>query len=269
MLFDNFLLAREGTFREEALRHLLTDHPYPARNPDQNIADLKAQIAANERGTAELRRMVAEFGLPTVQAYMGHVQDNAAEEVARLLGRLEDCSYEYPTDTGQVIRVRITVDRAARQATVDFHRHQPRDRQQLQRARAGDAGRRALLFPRHGRSPDPDERRLPAADPHHHSRGLDAEAGLSARRRRGQRGNQPACDERDLRRARRHRQQPGDDEQPDLRERHSPVLRDDLFRQPRGRDEFRTRVRRHLGRACPHDQLAPDRPRGAGDAVPR
>ena len=120
VLFDNFLLAREGTFREEALRHLLTDHPYPARNPDQNIADLKAQIAANERGTAELRRMVAEFGLPTVQAYMGHVQDNAAEEVARLLGRLEDCSYEYPTDTGQVIRVRITVDRTARQATVDF-----------------------------------------------------------------------------------------------------------------------------------------------------
>jgi 5-oxoprolinase (ATP-hydrolysing) len=120
VLFDNFLLARDGTFREEALRHLLTDHPYPARNPDQNIADLKAQIAANERGAAELRRMVAEFGLPTVQAYMGHVQDNAAEEVARLLGRLEDCSYEYPTDTGQVIRVRITVDRTARQATVDF-----------------------------------------------------------------------------------------------------------------------------------------------------
>jgi 5-oxoprolinase (ATP-hydrolysing) len=120
VLFDNFLLARDGIFREDALRHLLRDHAYPARNPDQNIADLKAQIAANERGAAELRRMVAEFGLPTVQAYMGHVQDNAAEEVARLLGRLEDCSYEYPTDTGQVIRVKITVDRAARQATVDF-----------------------------------------------------------------------------------------------------------------------------------------------------
>ena len=120
VLFDNFILVEEGSFREDALRHLLTDHPYPARNPDQNIADLKAQIAANERGAAELRRMVAEFGLPTVQAYMGHVQDNAAEEVARLIGRLEDCSYEYPTDTGQVIRVKITVDRAARQATVDF-----------------------------------------------------------------------------------------------------------------------------------------------------
>ncbi|WP_284265644.1 hydantoinase B/oxoprolinase family protein [Roseicyclus amphidinii] len=120
VLFDNFLLARDGTFREEALRDLLTDHAYPARNPDQNIADLKAQVAANERGAAELRRMVAEFGLETVEAYMGHVQDNAAEEVARLIGRLEECSYEYPTDTGQVIRVKITVDRDAREAVVDF-----------------------------------------------------------------------------------------------------------------------------------------------------
>ncbi|BDW84201.1 hydantoinase B/oxoprolinase family protein [Roseicyclus marinus] len=120
VLFDNFILVEQGSFREAALRHLLTDHPYPARNPDQNIADLKAQIAANERGAAELRRMVAEFGLPTVQAYMGHVQDNAAEEVARLIGGLQDCSYDYPTDTGQVIRVKITVDRDARQATVDF-----------------------------------------------------------------------------------------------------------------------------------------------------
>ena len=120
VLFDNFVLVERGSFREEALRTLLTDHPYPARNPDQNIADLKAQIAANERGAAELRRMVGEFGLDTVRAYMGHVQDNAAEEVRRLLGRLEDCAYEYPTDTGQVIRVRITVDREAREAVVDF-----------------------------------------------------------------------------------------------------------------------------------------------------
>ncbi|MFQ6547770.1 hydantoinase B/oxoprolinase family protein [Aestuariibius sp. 2305UL40-4] len=120
VLFDNFVLVEEGSFREEALRDLLTDHPYPARNPDQNIADLKAQIAANERGAAELRRMVGEFGLETVQAYMGHVQDNAAEEVRRLLGRLEDCAYEYPTDTGQAIRVKITVDREAREAVVDF-----------------------------------------------------------------------------------------------------------------------------------------------------
>ncbi|WP_213686218.1 hydantoinase B/oxoprolinase family protein [Roseicyclus sp.] len=120
VLFDNFVLVDQGQFREDALRHLLTDHPYPARNPDQNIADLKAQIAANARGAAELHKMVTEFGLPTVQAYMGHVQDNAAEEVARLIGRLSDCAYDYPTDTGQVIRVKISVDRAARTATVDF-----------------------------------------------------------------------------------------------------------------------------------------------------
>ncbi|MGI1663662.1 hydantoinase B/oxoprolinase family protein [Palleronia sp. KMU-117] len=120
VLIDNFLLVDRGTFREEALRKLLTDHPYPVRNVEQNIADLRAQIAANERGAAELRRMVDEFGLDTVEAYMGHVQDNAAEEVRRLIGRLEDAEYAYPTDTGQVIRVKITVDRAAREATVDF-----------------------------------------------------------------------------------------------------------------------------------------------------
>jgi 5-oxoprolinase (ATP-hydrolysing) len=120
VLIDNFRLVDQGSFREKELHDLLTDHPYPCRNPVQNIADLKAQIAANERGIAELRKMVSEFGLDVVQAYMGHVQDNAAEEVARLIGRIEDAEYEYPTDTGQVIKVRITVDRDKREATVDF-----------------------------------------------------------------------------------------------------------------------------------------------------
>jgi len=120
VLIDNLLLVRDGRFREDELRAVLTGHPFPARNPAENIADLKAQVAANARGAAELRRMVAEFGLETVRAYMGHVQDNAAEEVRRLIGRLEDCAYDYPTDTGQVIRVRITVDRGKREATVDF-----------------------------------------------------------------------------------------------------------------------------------------------------
>ncbi|ODT29611.1 MAG: 5-oxoprolinase [Kaistia sp. SCN 65-12] len=121
VLFDNFRLVERGRFREEELRARLTDHPYPARNPAQNIADLKAQIAANEKGAAELRRMVAHFGLPVVEAYMGHVQDNAAESVRRVLERLPDsCEYEYPTDTGQVIRVKIAIDRQKREATVDF-----------------------------------------------------------------------------------------------------------------------------------------------------
>lgn len=121
VLFDNFRIVTRGRFEEDALRTLLTDHPYPARNPDQNIADLKAQIAANEKGVAELGKMVAQFGLDVVEAYMGHVQDNAAESVRRVLERLPDTSeYEYPTDTDQVIRVKITVDREKREATVDF-----------------------------------------------------------------------------------------------------------------------------------------------------
>jgi 5-oxoprolinase (ATP-hydrolysing) len=121
VLFDNFRIVARGRFREKELHDLLTDHPYPARNPHQNIADLKAQIAANEKGVAELRKMVTHFGLDVVEAYMGHVQDNAAESVARVLERLPDVSeYEYPTDTGQAIRVKITVDRDKREATVDF-----------------------------------------------------------------------------------------------------------------------------------------------------
>ena len=121
VLFDNFRLVERGSFRETELHRLLTDHPYPARNPQQNIADLKAQIAANEKGVAELKKMIGHFGLDVVEAYMGHVQDNAAESVRRVLDRLPDhAEYEYPTDTGQVIKVKITVDRAARKATVDF-----------------------------------------------------------------------------------------------------------------------------------------------------
>ncbi|OCJ15283.1 5-oxoprolinase [Rhizobium sp. AC44/96] len=121
VLFDNFQLVEQGKFREAELRHLLQDHPFPARNPHQNVADLKAQIAANEKGVAELRKVVSHFGLDVVQAYMGHVQDNAAESVRRVLSLLPDESEcEYPTDTGQVIKVKITVDRQKREATVDF-----------------------------------------------------------------------------------------------------------------------------------------------------
>ncbi|WP_339667681.1 hydantoinase B/oxoprolinase family protein [uncultured Roseovarius sp.] len=120
VLIDNFRLVEQGQFREDALRKILGDHPYPCRNIDMNVADLKAQIAANARGINELRKMVVNFGLDVVQAYMGHVQDNAAEAVARVLEKLSDGDYAYETDTGQVIRVKITVDRAAREATVDF-----------------------------------------------------------------------------------------------------------------------------------------------------
>jgi 5-oxoprolinase (ATP-hydrolysing) len=121
VLIDNFRIVSKGLFQEAQLIELLTNHPWPVRNVHQNVADLKAQIAANEKGVAELRKMVAHFGLETVTAYMGHVQDNAAESVRRVLERLPDSSeYAYPTDTGQVIIVKITVDRERREATVDF-----------------------------------------------------------------------------------------------------------------------------------------------------
>ncbi|MBZ0163074.1 MAG: hydantoinase B/oxoprolinase family protein [Notoacmeibacter sp.] len=129
VLIDNFRIVDKGRFREAELIAVLTDHPYPVRNVHQNVADLKAQIAANERGVAELRKMVVHFGLDVVEAYMGHVQDNAAESVRQVLSRLPDASeYEYPTDTGQVIRVKITVDRRKREATVDFTGTSPVER---------------------------------------------------------------------------------------------------------------------------------------------
>ena len=117
---DNFLIVDQGRFREAELNALLTGARYPARNPVQNVNDLKAQIAANEKGVAELRKMVAHFGLSVVQAYMGHVQDNAAESVRRVLDALSDCAFAYEMDQGCFIRVRITVDKEKREATVDF-----------------------------------------------------------------------------------------------------------------------------------------------------
>ena len=120
VLIDNFRLVERGRFREAELRELLTDHPWPVRNVTQNIADLKAQIAANEKGVQELRKMVEHFGLDVVRAYMGHVQDNAAESVRRVIDALHDSAFQVKTDQGAVIRVKITVDREKREATVDF-----------------------------------------------------------------------------------------------------------------------------------------------------
>ena len=120
VLIDNLRLVAAGTFREDAFLDVITNHPYPARNPQQNLADIKAQVAANEKGAAELRSMVEQFTLPVVQAYMQHVQDNAEESVRRVIDRLSDCAATYPTDRGQSITVSITVDKARREAVVDF-----------------------------------------------------------------------------------------------------------------------------------------------------
>ncbi|MGY9070687.1 hydantoinase B/oxoprolinase family protein [Streptomyces sp. CAS3] len=120
VLFDNWPLAEGGRFREEETRRLLTEAHHPSRNPRTNLADLRAQIAANQKGVDEVRRMIGEFGLDVVQAYMRHVQDNAEEAVRRVIDALDDGEYAYETDAGAVIRVRVRVERAERRATIDF-----------------------------------------------------------------------------------------------------------------------------------------------------
>jgi len=117
---DNFKLIERGRFREKELYKLLTGAKYPARNPLQNVNDIKAQIAANEMGLRELRKMVRYFTLPVVRAYMRHVQDNAAESVRRVIDRLHDSTFAVETDQGNKIKVRIAVDKDRREATVDF-----------------------------------------------------------------------------------------------------------------------------------------------------
>ncbi len=120
VLIDNFRLVANGRFQEAELRTLLTRAAYPARNPDQNIADLKAKVAACEKGAQELRKMVAQYGLATVNAYMGHVQDNAEESVRRVIDVLKDADFTQEMDDGAVIKLAVHVDHATRSATIDF-----------------------------------------------------------------------------------------------------------------------------------------------------
>lgn len=117
---NNVLLVERGALREAEMLRLLQTGDYPSRNPVQNMADLKAQIAANEKGVQELRKMVAQFGVDMVQAYMGHVQDNAEEAVRRVITRLKDGQFTLPLDNGAQIQVAIRVDVAARTAEIDF-----------------------------------------------------------------------------------------------------------------------------------------------------
>ncbi len=120
VLIDNFLLVENGRFREVELIELLSSEPYPARNPQQNVADLKAQVAACQKGIDELKNLVAVYGLDVVQSYMAHVQDNAEESVRRVLDRLQSGQFEITTDNGDLIRVSIEVDSKNREATIDF-----------------------------------------------------------------------------------------------------------------------------------------------------
>ncbi|MFN4155618.1 MAG: hydantoinase B/oxoprolinase family protein [Paracoccaceae bacterium] len=120
VLIDLFALVELGRLREDATRALLASARYPARSVDQNMADLKAQIAANETGRRELLRVVAAYGADVLAAYMGHVQDNAEECVRAVIDRLEDGEFACPMDIGTTIKVAVRVDRAARRAVVDF-----------------------------------------------------------------------------------------------------------------------------------------------------
>ncbi len=120
ILFDNFLLVESGNFREAAVRGILKNHAYPARNPDQNIADFKAQIAANNRGVQELLKMVEQYQLETVQNYMTFVQDNAEEAVRKAIDVLKDGSFSYEMDSGAKIQVKVTINKQNRSAIVDF-----------------------------------------------------------------------------------------------------------------------------------------------------
>jgi 5-oxoprolinase (ATP-hydrolysing) len=120
VLIDNWLLVDNGVLREAETARLLRSAAHPSRDVASNLADLRAQVAANEKGIRELRRMVGHFGLDVVRAYMGHVQDNAAEAVRRVISALRDGEYAYKHDSGAVIRVAVHVDHAARTAEIDF-----------------------------------------------------------------------------------------------------------------------------------------------------
>ncbi|WP_035276022.1 hydantoinase B/oxoprolinase family protein [Desulfogranum japonicum] len=125
VLIENWLLVKRGRLRDRETRTLLASGPFPCRNIDQNMADLAAQIAANETGVQELQKMVDHFGLEVVKAYMAHVQDNAEEAVRCAVTTLKDCSFTYPMDDGSKIKVSIKVDHKKRSAVIDFNGTSP------------------------------------------------------------------------------------------------------------------------------------------------
>ena len=144
------------------MRECLAGGPWPARNPDQNVADLKAQLAANARGVAELEALIARTGRDTVTRYMAHVQDNAEACVREVIGRLADGHRRYEMDDGSAIEVAVAVDREA-VAPTSTSRAPRRSAGQFQRAVRGLHGGRALCVPHAGRRRYPAERGLPAA----------------------------------------------------------------------------------------------------------
>jgi 5-oxoprolinase (ATP-hydrolysing) len=120
VIINNFLIRSGGIFQEQAFRDILADATYPARNPEQNIADIKAQIAANETGLNALAAIIARYGWATVAAYMGHVKANAEAAIRNVIGNLRDGSFDYRLDDGTPLKVAVTIDRLAKSATIDF-----------------------------------------------------------------------------------------------------------------------------------------------------
>ncbi|MCH7854900.1 MAG: hydantoinase B/oxoprolinase family protein [Proteobacteria bacterium] len=143
VLIDNFFLVRKGELQLEAVRRLLADTKFPARNPEQNIADLKAQLAANQQGIRQLEKAIERYGLALVQRYLGFVRQNAAASVRRLLGTLRDGTFEYELDSGEKIRVRISLDAKKQQAHIDFTGTSP---QSLTNFNAPEAVTRAAVL---------------------------------------------------------------------------------------------------------------------------
>ena len=227
VLFDNWLLVENGRFREEETLRLLTEAPYPSRNPTTNLADLRAQIAANPKGVEEVGKMIDHFGLDVVQAYMRHVQDNAEEAVRRVIDALDDGEYRYETDSGAVDRGTGRAWTAhSRSATIDFTGTSPQlDTNFNAPTSVVDRGRPVRL-PDAGRRRHPAQRRLPAPAADRRPAGLDARADLPGRRRRRQRRDVAGDHRRALRRAGRPGRGLRHDEQRHLRQRAAPVLRD-------------------------------------------
>ena len=235
-------VAMAASARRETLA-LLTGARYPARNPAQNIADLKAQVAANARGAALLQQMIDEFSLDVVEAYMGHVQDNAEESVRRVIARLTDSQFHRRTRSGNAHRASPSASIATRrEATIDFTGTSPQQPDNFNAPEPDHARRVPLCVPRAGRRRHSHERGLPAAAEDHCAAGLDARAALARRRRRGQCRDEPERRRLPVRRAGRARLRAGHDEQSHLRQRAKPVLRNDLLGRARGRG-FRRRER--------------------------
>ena len=146
VLIDNFFLVRGNQFQDSATLDLLTSGKYPSRNPQQNIADLQAQLAANQQGIRQLERAIERYGMATVLQYLGFVRENAAASVKRLIGSLSNGAFTYALDSGESIKVRIEVDAQQQVATIDFTGTAAQSREQFQCAGSRYACSRPVCF---------------------------------------------------------------------------------------------------------------------------